>query len=46
MRLIYLTAEATPIVKIDYVVTVTGQIPCALSWLDQAVRLVLVSAIK
>ncbi|MFA9491195.1 MAG: hypothetical protein ACERK1_08215 [Anaerolineales bacterium] len=46
MRLLYLTAEATPIVKIDYVVTVTGQIPCALSWLDQAVRLVLVSAIK
>lgn len=46
MRPIHLTGEATPIVKIDYVVTVTGQIPCALSWLDQAVRLVLVSAIK
>jgi len=46
MKVLYLSAEATPIVKIDYVVTVTDQIPCALSWLDQAVRLALVSAIK
>ena len=46
MKVLYLSAEATPMLKIDYVVTVTGKIQCTLSWLDQTVRLMLISAIK